>query len=289
MRDALCSRCAVRGGAGVHRGNISQMIALLKATYAGFARHKSPWLAAAMAYFTIFAIAPLIIVLIAIAGIAIGDDASARSQVYAYIGQHSSGSAGTAIRGTVDATLSQRHAGIIAQIIGWAVFSFAAIGLFASLRDALNTIWGVESQRKGLWRVVCEQGMSFLVMLGVAVLLMVSVVLNTALTGNAVLKIADFAASLGMLTAAFAMLFRFLPDAPVEWRDVWTGAALTSLLFTIGQFLLGWYLGRAGTASTFGAAGALVIFLIWVNYSTQIVLFGVEFTHEHALARRRLP
>ncbi len=265
------------------------MLALLKATYAGFARHKSPWLAAAMAYFTIFAIAPLIIVLIAIAGLAIGNDASARSQVYAYIGQHSSGSAGTAIRGMVDATLSQRHAGIIAQIVGCVVFVFAAIGLFASLRDALNTIWEVAPNRKGLWRIVCEQATSFAVMLGVAILLMLSVVLNTALTGNAVLKILDFVASLAVLTAAFAVLFRFLPDAPAEWRDVWTGAALTSLLFTVGQFLLGWYLGRAGTASTFGAAGSLVIFLMWVNYSAQIVLFGAEFTHEHAVARQRLP
>lgn len=263
------------------------MIALLKATYAGFARHKSPWLAAAMSYFAIFAVAPLVIVLIEIAALVVGNDVTARKEVYAYIAQHATGSSGTAIRGMVDATLSQRREGIIAQVIGWTVFVVAAVGLFASLRDALDTIWDVEPKTKGFAGVIFQEALSFCVMLGVALLLMVSVVASAALTGAPGSKIIAFVISFAVIAAAFAVLFRFLPAATIEWRDVWAGAALTSLLFAVGQFLLAWYLGRAGTASVFGAAGSLVIFLMWVNYSAQIVLFGAEFTHEYANRRRR--
>jgi membrane protein len=263
------------------------MIALFQAAYAGFRRHKSPWLAAAMSYFTVFAIAPLVIVLIEIAALAIGNDASARKEVYAYIARHASGSSGAAIRGMVDATLSQRRQSIIAQIVGWAVFVFASIGLFGSLRDALNTIWDAQPERKGFLRLVYEQAVSFCVMLGVALLLMVSVVASAALTAAPGSKVIAFFISFAVITAAFAVLFRFLPATKIQWRDVWAGAALTSLLFAVGQFLLAWYLGRAGTASVFGAAGSLVIFLMWVNYSAQIVLFGAEFTHEYSNLRRR--
>ncbi len=264
------------------------MIALFQAAYASFTRHKSPWLAAAMSYFTVFAVAPLVIVLIEIAALVIGNDASARKEVYAYIAQHASGSSGTTIRGMVDATLSQRRQGIIAQIVGWAIFMFASVGLFASLRDALNTIWEAEPERKDFLGVVCEQATSFFVMLGVALLLMVSVVANAGLAASAGSKVVDFVVSFAAITAAFAVLFRFLPAAKIEWRDVWAGAALTSLFFVVGQFLLAWYLGRADTASIFGAAGSLVIFLMWVNYSAQIVLFGAEFTHEYSSLRRRV-
>lgn len=240
-----------------------------------------------MSYFTVFAVAPLVIVLIEIAALAIGNDATARKEVYAYVAQHASGSSGAAIRGMVDATLSQRRQGIIAQIVGWAVFVFASIGLFGSLRDALNTIWDAQPEGKGLLRVVYEEATSFFVMLGVALLLLVSVVASAALTAAPGSKVIAFFVSFAALTAAFAVLFRFLPAAKIQWRDVWAGAALTSLLFVVGQFLLAWYLGRAGTASIFGAAGSLVIFLMWVNYSAQIVLFGAEFTHEYSNRRRR--
>ena len=263
------------------------MIELLKATYAGFTRHKSPWLAAAMSYFTIFAIAPLVIVLIEIAALAVGNDVTARKEVYAYIAQHSTGSSGTAIRGMVDATLGQRRQGMIAQVIGWTVFVFAAVGLFASLRDALDTIWDVQPKSRGFIGIIFQEAISFFVMLGIALLLIVSVVASAALTAAPGSKVIAFFVSFAVIAAAFAVLFRFLPAAKIEWRDVWAGAALTSLLFVIGQFLLAWYLGRAGTVSVFGAAGALVIFLMWVNYSAQIVLFGAEFTHEHSTLRRR--
>lgn len=275
------------------------MLALLKRTYAGFGRHKSAWLAAAMAYYTIFAVAPLIIVVMAIAGLAIGNNAAARNEIYGYISQHAAGSAGNAIRGIVDATLSQRHQGVIAQIVGWGVFLLGAIGLFASLRQALNTVWEVEPQRKGIWGTICQEASSFFAMLGVALLLLISVVITTGLTGAAgslatispifptIVKIIDFIISAAVLTLAFAFLFRELPDTDLQWGDVWIGGALTAVLFTIGQFLLGWYLGRAGTTSSFGAAGSLVVFLLWVNYSTQILLFGAEFTHVRAQPEAR--
>jgi membrane protein len=269
-------------------------IPLLKETWAQFGRHKAQWLAAAISYFTMFAIAPLIIVIVEIAGLFLGHHRAALDDIIGYL-QHSAGkAAASGVRSMVSASFSQHRAGIIAQIIGWAVFVLGAIGLFTSLQEALNAVWDVEPEKKNLLRLAKDRATSFGVVLAIAFVLLVSLGLNALLTiaGAAMqdvfpffptlIKIVDFILSFAVITALFALLFRFLPECDIEWGDVWLGGAATALLFVIGQFLLGWYLGRAGISTGFGAFGSLVVFLVWVNYSAQIMLFGAEFTHVYA-------
>jgi membrane protein len=266
------------------------LVALTKETFGGFQRHKSQWLAAAIAYFTVFAVAPLIIVLVEIAGFAFGSHQRVLDQVYGYMSTTAGPSAAQGIRSIVSATLSQRRAGLLAQVVGWAVFAIAALGLFSSLQDALNTVWDVTPKKRTLLETVKDRLLSFAAVLGIAFLLLVSLGLNALLTiassalahvfpqFPALLKVLDFGVSLALVTALFALMFELLPECRIAWRDVWLGAAVSALLFVVGQFLLGWYLGRAGVSSGYGSFGGLVVFLIWVYYSAQIMLFGAEFT-----------
>ncbi|HEX5275329.1 MAG TPA: YihY/virulence factor BrkB family protein [Candidatus Rubrimentiphilum sp.] len=269
-------------------------IGLLKETWAEFGRHKAQWLAAAISYFTMFAIAPLIIVVVEIAGLFLGHHRTALDNVMGYL-QHTAGkAAASGVRSMVIAAFSQHRAGIIAQAIGWAVFVLGAIGLFSSLQEALNTVWDVEPEKKSVLALVRDRATSFGVVLAIAFVLLVSLGLNAVLTIAAgamqdvfplfptLIKIVDFILSFAVIAVLFALLFRYLPESEIEWRDVWLGGAATALLFVIGQFLLGWYLGRAGISTSFGAFGSLVVFLVWVNYSAQIMLFGAEFTHVYA-------
>ena len=271
-----------------------EIVPLAKATFADFQRHKDPWLAAAIAYFTMFAIAPLIIVIVEIAGFFLGQHRSVLADLYGYLQQTAGKQAASGIHGLVVATFSQRRAGLVAQIIGWIVFVLGAIGLFTSLQEALNIVWDVEPKKQGIWETIKGRVLSFGVVLAVAFLLLVSLGLNAVLTLAShammhiipflptLMKIADFVVSFGIITLLFALLFEYLPECRIEWRDVWIGGAFTALLFVIGQFLLGWYLGRTGVSTGFGAFGSLVVFLIWVNYSAQILLLGAEFTHVYA-------
>lgn len=272
---------------------IRDAVPLAKETWAEFQRHNSQWLAAALAYFTTFAIAPLIIVLVEIAGAFLGGHQQALNQVFHYLKQDAGPGAG-AVQTIVQATFNQKRSGTVAQIVGWIVFAIAAIGLFNALQFALNTVWDVKPKRQGLLAAIYSRWTAFLAILGVALLLFLSIALNAGLTvmsaalahvfpGFATLmKFADFIVSFGVLWAAFAFLFEYLPECRIEWRDVWIGSAISSFLFVVGQFLLGWYLGRAGISSGYGAFGSLVVFLIWVNYSAQIMLFGAEFTQVFA-------
>ncbi len=271
-----------------------ELVPLAKETFAGFQRHKAQWLAAAIAYFTMFAIAPLIIVIVEIAGAVLGHHHGLLDALYGYLSQTAGKSAAGGIRSIVTATFNQKRSGPMAQIISWTIFAVAAIGLFASLQEALNTVWDVEPKKRGLMDMVRQRVLSFAGVICIAFLLLVALGANTALTvaGHALMhvfpffptlvKIADFLLSFGLVTALFGLLFKFLPECRIAWSDVWLGAAITALLFVIGQFLLGWYLGRAGISSTYGAFGGLVVFLLWVNYSAQIMLLGAEFTHVYA-------
>lgn len=271
-----------------------QIVPLLKDTFGEFQRHKAQWLAAAIAYFTVFAIAPLIIVIVEIAGLVLGHHQSVLNSIYGYLQGTAGKGASNGIRSIVTATFNQKRAGLIAQIIGWVVFLLAAIGLFAALQEALNTIWDVEPKKRTFVDTIKDRISSFGVVLVMVVLLLASLAVNALLTvaGQGLthvfpffptlMKIADFALSFAVLTLLFALIFEYLPECRIEWKDVWAGAAATAFLFVVGQFLLGWYLGRAGVSSTYGAFGSLVIFLLWVNYSAQIMLFGAEFTHVYA-------
>lgn len=271
-----------------------EAVPLGKETFAGFQRHKDQWLAAAIAYFTMFAVAPLIIVIVEIAGAILGQHHGVLDALYGYLSQTAGKSAAGGIRSIVTATFNQRRSGPLAQIVSWGLFAFAAIGLFASLQEALNTVWEVEPKKRGFVEMVRERALSFGGVIAIAFLLLVALGANTVLTiaGQALahvfpffptlIKIADFVLSFAIITALFGLLFKFLPECDIAWDDVWLGGAATALLFVLGQFLLGWYLGRAGISSTYGAFGGLVVFLLWVNYSAQIMLLGAEFTCVYA-------
>jgi membrane protein len=266
---------------------------VVKQSWAEFQRHNAQWLAAALAYFAAFAIAPLIIVLVEIAGLVTHDHQRVLNAIFGYL-QRDAGAGAGAVKQIVAATFNEPRKGVLAEIIGWVVFVVAAIGLFGAAQFALNTIWDVTPKRMTLKQSIRQRASSFAVMLGIALILLLSIGINALLTmmsayftqifpGFATLaKIADFALSFGVLWGAFALLYEYLPECRIEWRDVWVGSAVTSFLFVVGQFLLGWYLGRAGVSSGYGAFGSLVVFLIWVNYSAQIVLFGAEVTQVFA-------
>lgn len=270
-----------------------ELVPVAKQSWAEFQQHNAQWLAAALAYFAAFAIAPLIIVLVEIAGLVIHDHQRVLNMVFGYL-QRDAGAGAGAVKQIVSATFNQPRKGIVAEIIGWIVFIIAAVGLFGAVRFALNTVWDVTPKKTTIKEAIRQRLSSFGVMLGIALLLLVSMGVNAALTvmsaylthvfpGFATLmKIVDFAVSFAVLWGAFALLYEYLPECQIEWRDVWVGSAVTSFLFVVGQFLLGWYLGRAGVSSGYGAFGSLVVFLIWVNYSAQIVLFGAEVTQVYA-------
>ncbi|MBV8198454.1 MAG: YihY/virulence factor BrkB family protein [Candidatus Eremiobacteraeota bacterium] len=274
--------------------NAAAIVPLAKETLSEFARHKSQWLAAAISYFTMVAIAPLIIVIVEIAGLFLGHHRVVLHHLYGYLASTAGPSAAHGIQTIVAATFSQRKAGVFAQVVGWVVFALAAIGLFSSLQEALNTIWDVTPEKRTLLETAKGRLLSFGMVLGMAFVLLVSLGINSAMTVAAsalagvapifpsAMKILDFMVSFGLITLVFALLYEYLPDCRVSWRDVWLGAAVSALLFVVGQFLLGWYLGRAGISSSYGNFGSLVVFLVWAFYSAQILLIGAEFTHVYA-------
>jgi membrane protein len=260
-----------------------EIVALLKETVANFARHKGQWLAAAIAYFTMLAIAPLIIVVVEIAGAFLGQHQAILDELYEYLAQSAGPTAEIGVRAIVTSTFNQHNAGVLAQVVSWSIFIFAAIGLFTALQSALNTVWDVDSKTQPILEAIRTRAVALVVVIFIALLLMVllgvDAVLNTSSIFPAASKIGQFVVSFMLTAAAFAVLFIFLPETHVEWRSAWPGAVITALLFVVGQSVLGWYLGRAALSSAYGAFGGLVAFLIWANYSAQIVLLGAEFTH----------
>jgi membrane protein len=272
---------------------MGQWIPLLRETWNAYQKHNAQWLAAALAFFAAFAVAPLIIVLVEIVGFFLHDHRHVLDVIFSYM-RRDIGSGSDAVRQIVIATFNQPRRSLAAQVIGWALFVLAAVGLFSGLQFALNTAWGVADQKQGIWETIRQKVLGFAMVLVVAALLLASVFANAALatassyfarifTGlGAIVQIADFLITFGFVWLLFALLFRYLPNARISWGDVWLGAGLTALLFTIGQFLIGWYLGRAGLSSSYGAFGSLVAFLLWAYYTSQIFLFGAEFTHVYA-------
>lgn len=267
--------------------------ALLKDTWGEFQRKNVQWLAAALAFFTTFAVAPLIIIMVEIAGVVLGGHQRALDEIFRYLRQDAGNGAG-AIQSIVQATFSQRRQGAVAQIVGWAVFVIGALGLFNALQFVLNQIWEAKPAYGGIKEAVFQRVLAFLAILGVALLLLVSIALNAGLTVMSaalihvapfmptLLKVADFAISFLVLWLAFSFIYEFLPETKIQWSDVRVGGAITSFLFVVGQFLLGWYLGRTAVSSGYGAFGSLIVFLVWVYYSAQIVLFGATLTFVYA-------
>jgi len=270
---------------------LKSIVTLFKETFNEFMEDKAPRLGAALAYYTIFSIAPLLLIAIAIAGVVFGRE-SAHHDVLAQLKGVFGDAAAKSIAEML-ASASKPKSGRIATIVGTITLLFGAAGVFGQLKDALNTIWNVEPKKSGGFiGMVKDRFLSFAMVFGIAFLLLVSLVLDAVLSatakyvglpgGEAPWQALQLGVSFGIVTVLFALIFRFLPDTKVEWRDVWYGAAFTSFLFVIGKFALGIYFGRSAVGSAYGAAGSLVLLLLWIYYSAQILFFGAEFTQVYS-------
>ncbi len=271
----------------------SAIVSLFKATFKEWTEDKVPRLAAALAYFTIFSLAPLLIIAISIAALFFGEDA-ARGQIVGQI-QGLLGPEGAEAIESMIANANRTEGGIVATLVGLVTLLFGASGVFGQLQDALNTIWEVAPKPgQGIVNFIRTRFLSFGMVLVIGFLLLVSLVLSALLAGigtyvegvapglTILWEALNFVISFGIITCLFALIYKVLPDVRIAWGDVWVGAAVTSLLFTIGRTLIGIYLGSAAVGSAYGAAGSLVVVLLWVFYSAQILLFGAEFTQVYA-------
>jgi len=251
-------------------------------------------LAAALSYYTLFSLAPLLIIVIAVAGFAFGADAAQNRIVETLQGLIGRDSA-AAIQEMIKNASNKPKTGIVSTALGVLALLFGAGGVVGQLQTSLNTIWGVSPKPgQGIWGFVRQRFVSFAMVLGIGFLLLVSLAVSALASGftkwmgdalGATALIAhtlDLAVSFVFVTTLFAMIYKYLPDARIEWRDVWIGAGLTSMLFTIGKLLIGIYLGTSGVASTYGAAGSLITVLLWVYYSSLIFFLGAELTQVYA-------
>jgi membrane protein len=265
---------------------------VIKETARSWSDHRCAMMGAALAYYSVFSLGPLLVISTALAGLAFGPQA-----VNGEISTQLTGLLGTAGADALQNMLTAAnhpHQGALATLFGLGALVFAAVGVVAQLKDALNTIWGCEPQSagNGLLQLIRSYVVSLAGVLSLGFLLLVSLIFTAVLAAvgryvapyfpEATLQAAGSAVSFGLITVLFAMMFKWLPDTAVDWRDVWLGAALTAALFEIGKFLIAFYIGKLALESTYGAATSLVMLLIWVYYSSQIVLFGAEFTHVHA-------
>jgi membrane protein len=265
---------------------------LLKNTYEEWRDDGAAMMAAALAYFTIFSLAPLAIIMIAIAGLFFGEKA-AQGQLVAgiqgMVGEHGA----YVIQGLIKSSASKK-AGILAVSIGFATMIFGASKLFGALQDTLNSVWKIKTPTGGFKGIVRKRLISMGVVLLSGILLLASLFAGTALAAVRNL-VGDLIPGIGylfvlinfllpflLMTTLFAIIFKVLPDAKIAWGDVWVGAAATSFFFAIGQMLISFYLGSKNMASTYGAAGSLVVLVFWINLAAQIFLYGAEFTQVYA-------
>ena len=268
----------------------------------GWSKDNVPRLGASLAYNTLFAISPILLITIAIAGTVYGPDA-VRGQIVGEI-DHLVGRQGAEAIQAILQGAHQSHTGTLAVVIGTITLVIAASGAFLELQYALNTIFRVKADPKksGLKRLILSRLRSFGLVVSIGFLLLVSLIISAAVTalsariqrgvvgGPTLLRVLDIALSLSISTLLFGFIYRMLPDVRLAWRDVWIGAFGTALLFSVGKFLIGLYLGHSSVASSYGAAGSVVVLLVWVYYSAQVILLGAEFTRVYAEYREgRVP
>ena len=275
-------------------GWFSQQLQLVKAALKAWSDDYAPSMGAALSYYTLFSIAPLLIVVIAVAGMVFGQEASQGAivgQLRGIMGEEGA----VAVEGLLKSAREPAKS-IVATIGGIATLLLGSTAIFAELQSALDRIWRVPAAKKesGIWRLLRRRLLSFGLVLAVGFLLMISLVVSAALAAlgewwggwlegwDVFLEVLNFAVSFGIFTLFFAMIYKIMPRAKISWHDVWTGAAVTALLFTIGKALIGLYLAKSSLASGFGAAGSLAVLLVWVYYSAQIFLLGAEYTWVYA-------
>jgi membrane protein len=266
---------------------------LIKQTASSWSDINAPRLGAALAFYTLLSIAPLLVVCIGIAGV-IFEPKAAQEQI-AYQIQNVVGYSNAQTLQSLLQHEAKAGSGIAAATVGFLTLLFGASGVFGELRDSLNAVWGAKSTSgAGLMGMIKYRFFSFAMVLGIGFLLLVSLILSAAIAAagkffqgilplpEPVLHLTSSVVTFIAVTILFALLYKVVPDVHIEWRDVIIGAAVTSLLFSIGKFLIGLYLGKASVGSAYGAAGSLVVFIVWVYYSAQIFFMGAEFTHVFA-------
>jgi membrane protein len=273
------------------QGRFGSWISLFRQTFTEWLDDKAPQLGASLAYYTVFSLAPLVIVLLAVIGLIFRHDpAGAWQRITEQMSYFLDKSAVDTVR-NIAAQSSQGNKSVIATVIGIALALFGASGVFGQLQDALNTIWEVKPKPGGgILGFLRTRFLSFAMVAGICFLLLVSLIIESllkgfshyvqsALPGGIVLALTVyFIFDLGIVTLLFAVIFKYLPDVKVRWRDVWFGGLVTAILFAVGKWALGLYLGSGSAASAYGAASSLITLLLWVYYSSQILLFGAEFT-----------
>ena len=254
----------------------------------------APSMGAALSYYTLFSLAPLLVLVIAIAGMVFGQEA-AQGAIIAQLQGIMGKEGATAVQGLLQAA-REPSTGIVASVVGGFLLLLGATAIFAELQTDLDRIWQVPAKEKpsGMWGWLRSRVLSFGLVLGLGFMLMISLVVSAALAATSewlgggtaaesvLANVLNFAASFALFTVLFAMIYKLMPTAKISWHDVWMGAAVTALLFNIGKSLIGLYLAKSSVASGFGAAGSLVILVAWVYYSAQIFLFGAEYTWVYA-------
>jgi membrane protein len=274
---------------------IANSFSLLRQTFSEWLEDQAPQLGAALAYYTVFSLAPLILLLLAIVGFLFRNDPAGAwrrmTEQMSYILDKSA----IDVVANIAQTASHPNKGTMATIIGILLALLGASGVFGQLQNALNTIWGVKAKpRAGIAGFIRSRFLSFAMVAGVCFLLLVSLVFESLLKGFSHYVQAMFPGGivialvvysifdLAVVVLLFASIFKFLPDVKIQWRDVWIGALMTAILFAIGKWALGLYLGSGTASSAYGAASSLITLLLWIYYSSQILLFGAEFTQVYA-------
>jgi membrane protein len=270
-------------------------LSLLKETLYAWMDDKAPRLGAALAYYAIFSIPPLLVLVISSIGLVYEGDVSAvfQQQLSSLIGNEA---ARTIIEFSQDQSASD---GVLAGLVGIFVLLFGASGVFGELQDAMDTIWKVQPKPgRGILGVIADRFLSFAMVLGIGFLLLVSMILTSLVAvlggalaawmpgGEVIGHLLELGMSFAVVTLLFAMMFKILPDVKLAWNDVWIGAAVTAALFTIGKFLIGMYLAKGGIGTSYGAAGSVIIMIVWVYYSSQILFLGAEFTKVYTNRRK---
>ena len=273
-------------------GTVEKAWVLLKETAVAFIDDNALSRGASMAFYAVTSLAPILLIIIAIAGLVFGEEAARNAlagQFQALMGQQSAELLQSAVQNA-----GKKSSGVLATIIGMVTLIATASGVFGEMQSALNTIWKVEPQGTTVSRLLRARAASLGLVAALGFLLLVSLVVSAAISalgdyvntvlpfGKLILSILNTVISFTLIAVLFAAIYKILPDKRLEWGDVIIGAIATSLLFTIGKSLIGWYLGTSAVASTYGAAGALIIVLLWIYYSSQIFLLGAEFTRVYA-------
>jgi membrane protein len=271
-----------------------KILQLLALTFSRWNGHDAPRLGAALAYYTLLSVAPLLIIAIMICGVVFGQGSTERQvldQARSLVGSEGADAIHLLMK-----SASHRGAGVIATVIAVAALLFGASGVLVELQDSMNTIWDATPKTAATWRgIIWQRVVAFGMVLGIGLLLLISLLCSAAIqviekffagfvpVSPQILEAANVVFSLLAISVLFALIFKYVPNASIIWWDVGIGAVVTAVLFTIGKFLLAWYLGTAGIASAYGAAGSIVALVVWVYYSAQIFLFGAIFTRVYAL------